>query len=166
MTPIPDTERKRDLLNVWLALHAPDRTVHLLPEGVSFSYEKAMEQIYEHVMCREVSEEVIYILIAATADGEVPVYVGRSRDVCSRWSTHLVGIGSGDGVYATWQSMLLTDSMKTRWSLSLMVVPGSQIEFPPIPGFPTTIGAVEYQLVSLMADAYPSMTLNHEGRLR
>ena len=44
--------------------------------------------------------------------------------------------------------------------LTLLVVPVAAITRPPIPGFPVTLGAVEYQLVGLVQDAHPGRLLN------
>jgi len=44
-----------------------------------------------------------------------------------------------------------------------MVVPQDAIIAPPIPGFPTSVGSVEYQLVALAQDAFARTLLNREG---
>lgn len=44
-----------------------------------------------------------------------------------------------------------------------MVVPEDAISASPIPGFPTSVGSVEYQLVALAQDAFPGTLLNREG---
>jgi len=162
-----DRERKQELLAKWMAVYAPDRKLLLLSEGEIFSLVNALERIRNYGDHQKISdEEVIYILIAITPENEVPVYVGRATSLYNRWKAHLGGIQKGLGLYSQWCSLLFTNSMAARYPLFLIVVPGSQIKLPPISGFPVTVGAVEYQLVSLMADAYPSMTLNHEGRFR
>jgi hypothetical protein len=161
-----DRKRKQELLAMWMMTHGPDRKTLLIAEGEPFSQVNTVERICNRVKHQKISEEVLYLLIAVTPDDQVPVYVGRATAVCSRWTKHFSGIQKGKGLYSRWCTLLFTDLMVARYSLILMIIPGSQITSPPIPGFPTTIGAVEYQLVSLMADAYPSMILNHEGRLR
>ena len=48
----------------------------------------------------------------------------------------------------------------------LMCVNQENIKFPPIPGFPVSVGSIEYQLISLAADAFDSSLLNSEGVAR
>lgn len=42
----------------------------------------------------------------------------------------------------------------------------AHLHFPPLPGFPTTIGAEEHQLVGFAADADSLRLLNHGGTSR
>ena len=48
----------------------------------------------------------------------------------------------------------------------LMCVDQEKIKFAPIPSFPVSVGSIEYQLISLAADAFDSSLLNSEGVAR
>ncbi|MBB6670057.1 GIY-YIG nuclease family protein [Cohnella nanjingensis] len=111
-------------------------------------------------------EDSIYILRMWTDEGCIPIYIGRSNAPVTRWKSHLTGLIGGKKLYSRWQRLLLTEDGLMNQRVDLMIVLDSMIKKPPIPGFPCTIGAVEYQLVSLASDAYPATLLNHEGNRR
>lgn len=98
----------------------------------------------------------------------MPLYIGKSENPFSRWvNGHLRRLreehnGSQTGSYAALQKALKVNPE----GLQLFCVNEDDILFPPIPGFPTTAGAVEYQLVGLAQDAFPGMLLNKEGAAR
>ena len=82
-----------------------------------------------------------------------------------RWRAHLAGVDRGTRGYARWRESLLDPAGGARCGLCLALVAASTIVGPPIPGFPASVGAVEYQLVSLAGDAYGRL-LNVEGNRR
>jgi hypothetical protein len=156
----PDAERKRQLLAEWWADLLPGFSVRLLNPSEPLE-QLALERL------RETPElwaagPAVYVLFADL----VPVYIGRTDDVVGRWEQHLKGWAAGRKSYARWRQALLSPDGTTRFALVLLVVPAAAITRPPIPGFPTTAGSVEYQLVGLAADAYPGRLLNHEGQGR
>jgi hypothetical protein len=100
-------------------------------------------------------------------EGEAtPVYIGKTDDPMVRWRQHLDGWASGTGSYARWRQTLLDAEGRVRCPLTLLVVPAGAIVRAPLPGFPTTVGSVEYQLVGLAADTFPGRLLNSEGQGR
>lgn len=139
MTREGDTLRKRALFEAWMAEHQPF-SVPVAEKG---------EPIHRRT------------------DEVTPAYIGKTRTPATRWNQHLTALGQGEGHYARWRQRFLREGHETvRFDLDLLVVGEAHIAFPPLPGFPTTIGAVEYQLVGLAADAYPLRLLNHEGQAR
>lgn len=100
--------------------------------------------------------------------GAAVAYVGKSADPWGRWSGgHLRNLraaanGAKRPGYARW--VCLFESADR--TIHLVCVGEGRIEFPPIPGFPRTVGSVEYQLVSLAYDCFPEYLLNREGVAR
>jgi hypothetical protein len=157
----PDADQKRKLLTEWWADLLPRFAVGLLQPGEQLEQEVALERLRETTgLCA--AGPSVYVLFADL----VPVYIGRTDDVLGRWEQHLKGWAAGTKSYARWRQALLSPDGSARFALVLLVVPAGAITRPPIPGFPSTAGSVEYQLVGLAADAYPGRLLNHEGRGR
>ncbi|MDR7236526.1 hypothetical protein [Neobacillus drentensis] len=67
------------------------------------------------------------------------------------------------GSYLEWKNLLIDELDIAKHALILLIIPDNEIVTPPIPNFPKTVGSVEYQLVSLVSDAYPDTLLNNEG---
>jgi hypothetical protein len=157
----PDADRKRQLLAEWWADLLPQFSVRLLNPGEPLEQAVALGRLRQRPeLCG--AGPSVYVLFADL----VPVYIGRTDDVLGRWEQHLKGWAAGTKSYARWRQALLNTDGSARFALVLLVVPATAITRPPIPGFPTTAGSVEYQLVGLAADAYPGRLLNHEGRGR
>lgn len=77
------------------------------------------------------------------------------------WMTHLSGLARGEGPYARWRTRLLREGHETsRFDLEVLVVGETHLLFPPLPGAPSTVTAVEGQLIGLAADAYPLRLLD------
>lgn len=87
-----------------------------------------------------------------------PLYIGKSKHPLHRWKQHLTHLARGEGVYARWLPL---------WerSLELYVIPDEALQAAPLPGFPVTVGSVEYQLIGLAQDAYDHL-LNSDGVAR
>jgi len=110
--------------------------------------------------------ESIYLLLVEEDGDLVPVYIGRTKDPVKRWAQHLKGLHQGERLYARWRQALLTPTGRVRQALKLVIIPVSDIRSAPLPNFPTSTGALEYQLVSIASEAYPGRLLNHEGNRR
>jgi hypothetical protein len=108
----------------------------------------------------------IYILLIDNGSERIPVYIGRAKDPIVRWSKHLAGLHSGERSYARWCKVLLTDEGMARYGLNLVVIPISEVKHAPLPNFPISAGAIEYQLIAIAGEAYPGWLLNHEGHRR
>lgn len=157
--------QKRALFEAWLAAHH-EFSFLLAPEGHAISRRELLARLTS-LTGRQNAPEYIYLLMERRMGDETPAYIGKSREPLRRWAQHLAGLLKGEGSYARWRARLLREGHDTvRFDLQLYVVGESQVHFPPMPGFPTTIGAVEYQLVGLAADAYPMRLLNFEGQAR
>ncbi|MBA4189526.1 MAG: hypothetical protein C0467_16175 [Planctomycetaceae bacterium] len=159
---VRDAEKKKTLLHEWLVPFLPTRAVRILDSG-SILEKASVQQRLSTLSGNCPNTFSIYVLFSETTEGLVPVYIGKADQPLVRWGQHLDGWLAGSGVYGGWRRALLDDQGKARTALTLLVVPGTDITRPPIPGFPTTVGAVEYQLVGLAGDAYPGRLLNHEG---
>ena len=70
--------------------------------------------------------------------------------------------GKSTGSYVKWVELL----DKVDMSPFILCIQEDDVSFPPIPGFPITIGAIEYQLISLAADSFSEYLLNQEGAAR
>jgi hypothetical protein len=159
---VNDKVVKSQLLTTWLQRHDENR-VQLAEFGQPIDRHAVLVSI-ERVTGQTAPAEWLY-LVVVDEEPPVPVYVGRTTSPVERWSSHLAGLARGVGVYARWRAALLDPTGRARSGLWLLFVAASAISEPPIPGFPSTVGAVEYQLVSLAGDAH-SRLLNIEGNRR
>lgn len=155
--------RKRQLFEAWLGQHQSFATA-LSGAGQPLNVKGAVEGI-AHLVGKQGSAEYIYLLVEQQEGVEVPAYIGKSKNPVSRWTSHLKNLLVGEKAYARWQARLL-DEGQVRQPLKLYVIGQDQVQGPPIPGFPTTIGAIEYQLIGLAADAFVPRLLNSEGQAR
>jgi hypothetical protein len=158
-----DADKKRALLAAWWAGLLPDHSFPLFERLEPLAPKVAMARL-----AKLPAAPSVYVLLA-DIDGEVtPVYIGKADRSTPgvRWQLHLAGWVRGTGSYARWRVALLDAEGRVRYKLTLLVVPAVAIVSPPLPGFPTTIGSVEYQLVGLAADAFPGRLLNSEGQGR
>jgi hypothetical protein len=158
-----DADKKRALLTSWWANLLPDHSFPLFEPLEPFDPKAATARLASLPAAPSV-----YVLLA-DIDGEVtPVYIGKADRSTPgvRWQQHLDGWMRGTGNYARWREALLDGEGRVRYALTLLVVPAEDIVSPPLPGFPSTLGSVEYQLVGLAADAFPGRLLNSEGQGR
>ena len=160
-----DADRKRVLLTDWCGAFLPQHSAPILTRGMPVGRELALERIARMPAGCPAGSSV-YVLLAETVEGPVPVYIGKADSPLRRWRQHLEGWCLGTRSYAKWREVLLDPDGLARDDLTLLIVPATSIDRPPIPGFPMTIGAVEYQLVGLAEGAYPGRLLNDEGRGR
>jgi hypothetical protein len=159
----PDADKKRALLKSWWANLLPEHSFRLFEPLEPFDPKVAMTRL-----ATLPAAPSIYVLLA-DMDGEVtPVYIGKADRSTPgvRWQQHLDDWKRGTGSYARWREALLDREGRVRYALTLLVVPAEAIVRPPLPGFPSTVGSVEYQLVGLAADAFPGRLLNSEGQGR
>ncbi|WP_022800961.1 GIY-YIG nuclease family protein [Deinococcus ficus] len=165
MTREGDALRKRALFEAWMAEHQPF-SVPLAEKGEPIHRRSVMARLTS-LAGRQKAAEYVYVLSERRPDEVTPAYIGKTRSPAARWNQHLTALAQGEAHYARWRQRFLREGHETvRFDLDLLVVGEPHIAFPPLPGFPTTIGAVEYQLVGLAADAYPLRLLNHEGQAR
>ena len=158
-----DHLRKRQLFEAWLSQHQSFATA-LSGAGQPLNVKEAVERI-AHLVGKQGSAEYIYLLVEQQDGEEVPAYIGKSKTPVSRWTSHLKNLLVGEKSYGRWQARLL-DEGQVRQPLGLYVIGQDQVQSPPIPGFPMTIGAIEYQLIGLAADAFVPRLLNSEGQAR
>ena len=156
---------KKRILDAWLSVHMKGHLITLLNLCEMVDRQRMLDTI-ERFVSNLPNEMCIYILLVKVAGSNVPIYVGKSDKLAHRWRNHLTGIEKGDRLYAKWRRLLLDNEGKARYETLLMVVPSSHVGQPPLPEFPSTVGSVEYQLVSLISDSYPSTFLNIEGKSR
>lgn len=165
MTSSADAVQKRALFEAWLAAHQ-EFSFLLALENEEID-RRAVQARLTTLTGRQRAPEYVYVLMERRAGDDTPAYVGKSQQPRQRWTHHLMGLARGEGSYARWRTRLLREGHeRVRFDLRLYVVGQTSVLFSPIPEFPTTIGAVEYQLVGLAADAYPLPLLNHEGQGR
>jgi hypothetical protein len=156
-----DAERKRELLKAWCGDFTGRFAVRLLGRAEPLDKDLALGRLKDLT-----TGLAVYLLFVEEKDGLAPVYIGRADDTLVRWGQHLDGWLAGKRSYAAWRRKLLDADGRALANLLLLVVPASAITQPPIPGFPCTVGSVEYQLVGLAEDAFPGRLLNHEGKGR
>lgn len=162
------SQEKKELLRAWLAAHAPRNSAPLFAARAP-SYQLTAEAIALLKRRLDGAEMRLYVVCLGDPEREAAVaYVGKSADPWSRWSGgHLRSLratakGAKRSAYARW--VRLFESADE--TIHLICVGESRIEFPPILGFPETVGSVEYQLVSLAYDCFPEYLLNREGVAR
>ncbi|GGM16693.1 GIY-YIG nuclease family protein [Deinococcus aerophilus] len=165
MTAEGNTLRKRMLFESWVTAHRA-HSLTLAQQGEPIDRRTVLARLTS-LAGRQRAAEYVYILSERRPQEDTPAYIGKAKSPMTRWSQHLAGLTKGEGSYARWRSRFLREGHETvRFDLALLVVGQDNVQFPPLPDFPTTIGAVEYQLVGLAADAYPLRLLNHEGQAR
>ncbi|GGK38173.1 hypothetical protein GCM10008955_35090 [Deinococcus malanensis] len=165
MSEAGDALRKRVLFEAWMAEHQPF-SVQFAQKGEAIDRRTVLARLTT-LAGRQRAPEYVYVLSERRPEEITPAYVGKARSPVTRWTQHLAGLTKGEGSYARWRQRFLREGHETvRFDLDLLLVGETQVQFPPLPGFPTTIGAVEYQLVGLAAGAYPLRLLNHEGQAR
>ncbi|MBA4189792.1 MAG: hypothetical protein C0467_17555 [Planctomycetaceae bacterium] len=156
-----DGARKRALLSAWWEELLPLRTYSLFSRGEIPDPDTVL------VRLATVPDVLsIYVLFARDQGELIPVYVGKSNGPKGRWQAHISALVEGVGGYAKWRAQLLESDGRAAHDLVLLVVQEDAITRPPKAGFPCTVGAVEYQLVGLAADAFPGRLLNDEGQGR
>jgi hypothetical protein len=110
----------------------------------------------------------LYMLLAKSLHECYPLYIGKTTSPRKRWLQghlrHLRQARSGAqvGSYSRWVQVLET----LEGQAYLFCIHECAITSAPLPGFPMTIGSIEYQLVSLASDAFPGRLFNSEGRGR
>lgn len=157
---------KRDLLDDWMSLYKDQYSIKFVMKGQSIIKEKILEEIEKHYLRHEDSHNFVYLLCISNDENLVPAYIGKSVNPVNRWKSHIDRIQKGTGSYKKWKDILLQKNEIAKYTLLLFVIPEKSIATPPIPNFPTSVGSVEYQLISLVSDVYPSILLNHEGNRR
>jgi hypothetical protein len=156
-----DADKKRTLLAAWCTPLLPGHSLRLCDRVSSFDTRAALLRL-----ATLPTAPSIYILLADINGEATPVYIGKSDEPATRWRQHIDGWMRGTGSYARWREALLDSEERIRYDLTLLVVPAEDIVVPPLPGFPTSVGSVEYQLVGLASDAFPGRLLNSEGQGR
>jgi len=157
-----DAAAKQILLWLWISLHAVGRSAALLVDSASGV--AVPDEAIDRLRRGSHQPHVYLVCSGAPLEQPRPLYVGKSDYPALRWANgHLPGLrrallGRG-GPYARW----IESFRSARRPIHLMVVPQDAIIAPPIPGFPTSVGSVEYQLVALAQDAFPGTLLNREG---
>lgn len=162
------SQEKKELLRAWLAAHAPGNSAPLFAVRAP-SYQLTAEAAALLKRPSDGVEMRLYVVCLGDPESEAAIaYVGKSAVPWGRWNGgHLRKLraaskGAKRSGYASWVR-LFESSDET---IHLVCVSESRIEFPPIAGFPRTVGSVEYQLVSLAYDSFPEILLNREGVAR
>lgn len=149
---------KRLLLDTWMK-GTPHGVHTLMASGETIPDPSWARRLPE----RHPGGDFVYLLVVGTGTEARPAYIGRAASPAQRWMQHLSRFRAGQGSYGRWVSSLLDELGRARTELALVVVAARDVDMPPIPGFPVTPGAIEYQLISLASDAHPGQLLNHEG---
>jgi hypothetical protein len=157
---------KKKLLKEWIDLFKENYLLDFTLKGEKINKKLIENRIKSHCTKFNYSSEYIYLLCSKNDDELIPVYIGKSINPPNRWKSHIVKLLEGRGSYTRWKNFLLTENETAKESITLLIIPENEIVSSPIPNFPKTIGSVEYQLVSLVSDAYPNTLLNKEGNRR
>lgn len=158
--------KKKALLEQWYSVFLETSLIKVLSCQEEFVLDKALKNISKSQISLS-DEEAIYTLFIKAEEGNfIPVYVGKSNSILTRWKSHLKKLQKGDDSYKRWKSLLIDNDNRAIYDTFVVIILGSHIDKSPLPEFPTTVGSVEYQLVSLVSDAYPEYLLNHEGNRR
>jgi hypothetical protein len=157
-----DQEKAR-MFTLWLKDHLDDKVAPLFLTGPpSFELTAEAEAVFDRP---EESGLYLYILLIRNADEVIPLYIGKASSPRDRWMNgHLRNLRKAcGGVKPTGYSKWVKALEKAEGGAYLFCVHESAIKYPPIPGFPKTVGSIEYQLISLAGDAFPGRMLNSEG---
>lgn len=164
--PTPPSS-KQQLLQHWLDAHAPGNSAALFASRApDFTLTaEAVMLLQRPKATLAMSLYIVYLGIPCAPT--IPVYVGKAANLWQRWNTgHLRGIRQAHrtqtGRYTRWWTLF--DLYPEQ--IHLICLHETDILFAPLPDFPTGVGAVEYQLIALAADAYPDTCLNSEGVAR
>jgi hypothetical protein len=152
------TEKERIYRRWWL-LHQPMLVSLFTPEGEKF----ALSDGAKRLLASAAGEDSLYVITLPCGLFHSPVYIGKSANALARWrSGHVRGLNnSAKKLYSSWRGVLGSQ----KQNASIYLLRASEILEAPLAGFPTTIGGVEYQLVSLATDFSPNL-LNREGAPR
>ncbi|MCB1024605.1 MAG: GIY-YIG nuclease family protein [Acidobacteria bacterium] len=161
---LSDRDIKQKLFNDWAADHivaSPLPFFDLSREGFFPS-----EDLVDFLLMNNGEGIYLYILFIQKSDKKsLPLYIGKTVSLYKRWvDGHIKKLqecyaNQGNGSYEKWQNQIVDK----RDRVFLGCVQDSNVRYPPIPNFPKTIGAIEYQLISLANDVYPNILLNSEG---
>jgi hypothetical protein len=161
-----DSDKKKHLLKNWISYYLEDYLIDIAVEGQRITRNMIVESIAKQSSNITESKEYIYLLCIYEGNKLIPVYIGKSTNPLIRWKNHQVKWLSGKGTYFNWKNLLITENEMAKYTLKLLIIPENEIINPPIPNFPNTVGSIEYQLISLVSDAYPKTLLNKEGNRR
>ncbi|MEH7744735.1 GIY-YIG nuclease family protein [Neobacillus drentensis] len=159
-------KKEKHLLEEWINLYRDKFRIEFAAEGQRINKQKIENLIKCHILNYRDTSEHIYLLCMSSDNETIPVYVGKSVNPYTRWKSHIGKLLEGKGSYLRWKNLLIHDDNIAKHALILLIIPDNEILTPPIPNFPKTVGSVEYQLVSLVSDAYPDTLLNKEGNRR
>ena len=164
----PDKKKKHEFYEVWVKAHKVNNICELFERTLPNI--EISKSFVEFISSRKVGIYHIYIMMKRNEQGHlIPLYIGKSKAPQSRWLQghlkKLLAVDKGrinSSNYNNWLSNLNS----INCTVYLMCVEQNKIKFPPIPGFPVSVGSIEYQLISLAADAFDSSLLNSEGVAR
>jgi hypothetical protein len=160
-------KRKRALFTKWLQQIPSEQKILLFNAHQRVSDWNRTDQLREFLKTHS-TEYCIYLMLSEIAPSiEVPLYIGKSKDVLKRWDDHFNNLFNKQKMksYSQWWSKLI-DQDQFLYNTYLLVISQSKIQTPPIPDFPTSVQSVEYQLIGLASDAYAEYLLNQEGNRR
>jgi hypothetical protein len=161
-------KEKKKLLQKWLYVHAPNNTAPLLlKDSMVYELSREAEKLLEKH--QGLSSDSLYVMCLGNPMEEgIPAYIGKSSSPMKRWKKgHLkklnkVRKGKSTGSYVKWVELL----DRVGIIPFILCIKEDDVRFPPIPGFPATVGSIEYQLISLAADSFSEYLLNQEGAPR
>ena len=153
---------KRERLSAWIEAHSTCARVVVARRGEPVNARQVLADLGRAV---KLDSMCVYLLVEAGPE-VVTRYIGKTNDPAARWKAHLAALAAGLNGYGLWRQALLDERGLARADLDLIVIEQGEILEPPLAGFPTTIGSIEYPLVGLAQDAHPGQLLNHEGNRR
>jgi hypothetical protein len=153
-------EEKYRICRTWRDFHKP--------QAVPLFYRRdgtvlLTEQVDQLLASCSKGGTYLYVMELSAENLHLPLYIGKSNAPSSRWrGGHVRQLNTAPkGSYVSWRRTLseLSDP------INLYVLHETDIRQPPLAGFPCSVGAVEYQLVSLASD-FCVVLLNSEGKAR
>jgi hypothetical protein len=162
-----DSAKKAELFRAWLVDHALEHAFALFDS--KFPYFTPTDHAISVLSSLNANTEYLYIMYMGEGYADLrPLYIGKTSSPSSRWlQGHLRGLrkaaaGFTKSHYQGWIEVL----REVPTEVYLACIAQENIIRSPIPGFPTTVGSIEYQLIALAADAFPRYLLNYEGVAR
>lgn len=156
----PGGEAKYKLYRDWRAVHLPHAVPLFLKHDTAVLLTDEAGRLL--ASCSR-SGMYLYVMELSVGNHYLPLYIGKSNAPAARWRNgHIRQLNrAAKGSYLLWRRLIF----KLSYPISLYVLHESEIQAPPLEGFPCSVGAVEYQLVSLASD-FSAFLLNSEGKAR
>ena len=143
------TGEKRKVYNAWYVQQPLENATLFEVRNSTYFLTTDITNILAHCIG---DATYLYIMEQVSGQDRFPLYIGKSNSPLLRWRSHLKMLNiSAKGSYVAWRRAFDTMS----GSVCLSVIGARSLKSAPFPGFPCSVGSIEYQLVSLACGFSP-----------